>query len=144
MQNNTVNPNFKIIIWAALFFSNLMLIALTLFMSEPQVIPEVTEGGLPQTYIFFIMGVMSLIASFIIPKVIKTPANDPNAQFTKFIIGLVLNESCSMFAFIIAYVNHDHTTGFILFALSTLGYLVRFPKKEDTTMTSGNSSLNVE
>lgn len=143
MQNDTQAPNLKMILWAALFLFTFVLIGLVAFKTPP-VIPEADTGGLPISYIVFFMGLMSLVMSFVIPKLIKTPANDRNADFTKFVIGLALNESCSIFAFVIGFIYHDHTLSFTLFGISALGYLIRFPKKDVSSMPSGQNTLNVE
>lgn len=145
MKNQiTPHPALKLILWSALFASNFIFIALA--MGLPPAEPAIAESGsFSMSLVLFIAGCSSVVMSFVIPKLVK-PNPQIDLETTKFILGLALNESASIFAFIIAFIFQDQKTAYALFAISIVGYLIKFPrgnriKSEDS---GKNNSLNVE
>lgn len=137
-----VKPPMKLLLWIMISFSNVIFVGLTLFM-PPSTAP-IESGNLPMNYILMFMGIMSLIMSFLIPKFMKATPEVSTEQFeiTKYVLSLALNESTSIFGFIIAYINSDRMLGFALIGISVLGFIIKFPR-ENPEPTSGKNSLNV-
>lgn len=135
----------KTIIWSALFFSNFIYLGIVLaFPIDTATVPV---DGLPLQYVYFVIGVFMLALSFVIPNFLKKIANPHQSvsskEITSFILGLALNESASIFAFIIAFTLNERMMSFALFALSLLCFILRFPKKIETTKTKA-SRLDVD
>lgn len=118
----------KIILWSALFTSNFIFIALAMNLTPAEATMVDTGPGLPVSYVLFIAGCISVLLSFIVPKFLRPAPEMQDPETTKFILGLALNESASIFAFIIAFIFHDYQLSYVLFGISIVGYLLKFPR----------------
>lgn len=134
----------KTILWFALFASNFAFLAITFTVPAAGPIPE-APGALPIGYMFFAIGCMMVALSFIVPKFLKPTPQVKDVEMTKFILGLALNESASLFAFIMGFVFQETKMSYALFAFSIVGYLLKFPKKDLAVEDKSKSnSLNAE
>lgn len=79
-------------------------------------------------YMFFAIGCVMVALSFIVPKFLKPTPQVKDVEMTKFILGLALNESASLFAFIMGFVFQETKMSYALFAVSVVGYLLKFPR----------------
>ncbi len=126
-KNTTVqNAQVKIILWIALFMSNFLYAGLVLNMPTPEVSEMVTDVTTLYILVFAALSMLGL--SFLLPRVIKTSEDNQGADFTKFVLSLALNESTSIFAFLIAFVFHDKTMSYPLFIVSIIGFILKFPR----------------
>jgi F0F1-type ATP synthase membrane subunit c/vacuolar-type H+-ATPase subunit K len=121
----------KRILWAGLLASNLMLVIISFFLS-PQSQNTATDNFI--TYVLMGMGALMLVFSFVIPKLISKAPQQPGQtpeqmEITTFILGLALNESASIMAFILKFIQHDTNNSLILFAISIGLFIGRFPKE---------------
>lgn len=143
MTKTPAHSQIKLIIWIALLFSNILYAGIILFL--PNSSTDKPSIDLPINFIIFIIGIVSLILSYIIPKMLKQTAemSVEDFEYTKYIIGLALNESTSIFGFIIAYIYSDGPLGFTLMGISFLGLLNKHPLQKQPVASSKNS-LNIE
>jgi hypothetical protein len=119
------------ILWASLLASNVLFIIIS-FVLSPQSQNEVTDNF--TNYLLLGMGALMLVLSFVLPKLIsKAPLQEGQTaeqmQTTTFILGLALNESASVMAFILKFIQHDTNNSLILFAISIGIFVSRFPKE---------------
>jgi hypothetical protein len=83
--------------------------------------------------LFFGLGLIAIIASFVIPSLLKKSLKLPLDQmtveilFTPFIFSLALNEACAIMGFLTkVHTNNDQISS-ALFLISLIVYLSRFP-----------------
>ncbi len=121
----------KRILWAGLLASNLMLVFISFFLS-PHSQNAVSDNFI--TNLLLGMGALILVFSFVLPKLISKAPQRPDQtpeqmEITTFILGLAFNESASIMAFILKFIQHDTNNSLILFALSIGLFIGRFPKE---------------
>ncbi|NOT79351.1 MAG: hypothetical protein HOP07_10190 [Bacteriovoracaceae bacterium] len=110
-----------VIIWSALFLMNFVFIALTFILPTNS-----ASHDLELARIVFFSGLMMLAISFAIPRLLKN-TETKNTQ----VISLAFNEQASVMAFLISYIFGDNQTAYILFGLSIVGFLLKFPKNNN-------------
>lgn len=143
-NQNTTPPSLKLILWSALFSTNFIFIFLAINSAPTETTSPVSDGSIPVSYILFFAGCMSVLMSFLIPKFLKPTPQMKDFEISKFILSLAINESASIFAFIIAFIFHDHKTSYALFAISIVGYLLKFPRNSAPELTNEKNSNNLD
>ena len=129
-QNNSQLLLTMRIMWFALLSSQLILILFSFKLIVNDVIEET-----PSTLIlpFFGIGIMLLALSFVIPKIIsrglKVSPTETNYSvlISPLILTLALNETCSVMAFILKFIHNETKLSLVLFAVSILIFITRFP-----------------
>lgn len=145
MQNSKIpQPFIKLILWSALFMTNFLYMGLSYTLTGENIYISDDQADLNR--VFLIMGIVMLAMSFIVPMFL-TKLNKSVNEAVPFILGLALNESASLFAFIIGFIGKDQGLSIALFVISIVGFLLKFPKKSSVTSSSvvaGSNRLNIE
>ena len=139
MKENSTIPNaqLKTILWIALFVSNFIYLGIILFI--PRQSSEALETNSMIVMMLSFMSLMMVGMSFVIPKLIKSTEENQASEFSKFVLSLALNESASIFAFIIGFIFNEDKFAFVLFAISLGGFILKFPKGKNVS-----NQLNAE
>lgn len=111
-----------VVIWSVLFLMNFVFIGLTFILP----INSASHDSELARMLFF-TGLMILVMSFVLPKRLKN-VNPKHSQ----ILSLAFNEQVSVTAFIISYIFGVNQIAYILFALSIVGFLLKFPKNNNS------------
>ncbi len=94
------------------------------------------------TTIFSFASLMMVGMSFVLPKLMKSTEENQVSEFAKFVLSLALNESASVMAFILGYIFHETKFAMVLFAISLLGFVMKFPKESTATDLQDKKSVN--
>jgi cytochrome bd-type quinol oxidase subunit 2 len=139
---DTVKPSLKLLLWLMISFSNVIFIGMIFFLQKKVELEEFNNA--PFSSILFFMGIIMLIMSFVLPKHMKPSDSVENADISKYILSLALNEATSIFGFVIAYINSDMPMGLTLIGVSIVGFVIKFPKADVSEKSLGSNSLNID
>ena len=121
-----------LILWFALFMSVMLLLVLVVVVG--------TKGTPNPTLSYALLGIglMTVLVSFLLKQQLAQKAinnNDIAALQSAHVVGLALCESAALFGVVDRFVTASQTSWF-LFAISALGILLHFPKKDQIRAVS--------
>jgi hypothetical protein len=144
MQNSNIEQNYKtlVIIWAALLFSQIMLLVVV-FFAKPEVFkfdaakPLLGENAV-LIIAFALIAIANLAFSFIMKKRAFQQAVEKQ-QIAYVQTGLILAyafcEATSLLGIVLAFA-FSYQYFFVWFALGILGIILHFPRRDDVVSAS--------
>ncbi len=146
MQNSqpNVEQSYKtlVIIWAALFMSQIMFLVL-IFVIKPEVyrfdFSQPIQGrNTVLIAALALMAVINFVISFLLKKKFLDLAiaqQSIGGVQTSMIIGCALCESISLFGLVLVFIE-SYQYFFLWFALAFLGFILHFPRRENLIAAS--------
>lgn len=122
MQKQSHPKIIKFILWTALFMTNFIYLGMMSMLSS-------TAGGALPSDFLLAVGVMFVVISFLIPRFVRPNPAVPNSENVPFILSLAINEAASVIAFIVGFIGHDRQKAYVLFAISLVGFIFKFPRE---------------
>jgi hypothetical protein len=133
------------ILWAVFFNTIFLFVIIAYFASQPE--PgdaEVADGGgSPATYLFFAVALTSAALSFVMKKRFFDRGERekrPEQVQTGFVLALVLCEVGALLG-VVAVIAFRDPLGYLLIALTALGYLLHFPRREPLLAASQGPAI---